>query len=141
MNELSDKNLEIKIIEIVENGNEFHVQKDYDRALKAYLNAWELIPEPKLEWEVSNWISSCIYSAYFDIGNYITAKEWGEIELITKPSDIDTAPYINLGMVNYELEQYDISYNYFEHAYNIGKKRAFNERPKKYLDFYLSYKK
>lgn len=54
----------------------------------------------------------------------------GGIELITKPSDIDTAPYINLGMVYYELEQYDISYKYFELAYNIGKNRAFNERQK-----------
>ncbi|WP_240531600.1 hypothetical protein [Proteus alimentorum] len=77
MSELLDKNLEIKIIEIVENSNEFHNNKNYDSALTAYLNAWELIPEPKLEWEISNWISSCIYSAYFDIGNYIIAKEWG----------------------------------------------------------------
>ena len=44
-------------------------------------------------------------------------------------------------MVCYELEQYDESYKYFDDAYIYGKARAFKERPKKYLEFYLAKKK
>lgn len=139
MKEISDKDLELIIIELTEEGNKFHDENNYKNALEKYLLSWEKIPEPKLEWEISSWISACIYSAYFDMENYIAAKEWAIISLKTKSSEIDTSPYINLGMVYYELEQYDISYKYFQFAYNLGKKRAFKERPKKYLNFYFHY--
>lgn len=132
--------LEKLIISTVEKGNELHDSKSYESALDEYIKAWELLPEPKLEWEIASWIAACINSAYFDMGIFQKAKTWAEIALQTRCSDIDTAPLIDLGMVCYELEQYDESYKYFDNAYNYGKARAFKERPEKYFDFYLSKK-
>jgi len=40
-------------------------------------------------------------------------------------------------MVCYELNQFEEAYKYFNDAYNYGKERAFQDRPKKYLEFYL----
>lgn len=134
------KKLEESIISTVEKGNELHDEKSYEAALNEYTKAWNLLPEPKLEWEISSWIAACINSAYFDMNVFPKAKKWAEIALQTRRSDIDTAPLIDLGMVCYELKQYDESYKYFDDAYNYGKDRAFKERPKKYLDFYLSKK-
>lgn len=143
MKELAEenKNLEEIIVSRVEKGNELHDVKSYEEALDEYKKAWELLPDPKLGWEVSSWISACIYSAYFDMAAFKKSKEWAEITLQTRGSDIDTAPLIDLGMVCYELEEYDESYKYFDDAYSYGKARAFKERPKKYLDFYLGRKK
>ncbi|MGG7670810.1 hypothetical protein ACQ4OC_19575 [Yersinia sp. J1] len=143
MKELAEENqkLEETIVSTVEKGNELHDGKSYEGALDEYNKAWGLLPEPKLEWEIAGWIAACIYSAYFDMAAFPKAKEWAEVALQTRGSDIDTAPLIDLGMVCYELEQYDESYKYFDDAYNYGKARAFKERPKKYLDFYLAKKK
>jgi len=85
-----------------------------------------------------NWISANIFSAYFDLGDYNEAKKWGEMTLQTRGSEIDTAPSIDLGMVCYELEQFDEAYKYFNDAYSYGKERAFKSRPKKYLEFFLN---
>ncbi|MEM7871915.1 hypothetical protein Q4R10_05810 [Morganella morganii] len=141
MKELLDKKLENDIISIVEKGNEYQDNGSCTDALAKYKSAWELIPEPKFDWEISNWVSACLYSVYFDMDDFITAKEWAEITLKTKDSDIDTAPSIDLGMVCYELSQYEEAYKYFDDAYSYGKARAFKERPKKYLEFYLERKK
>lgn len=78
-----------------------------------------------------------MYSAYFDLADYAEAEKWGETTLRTRGSDIDTAPLIDLGMVCYELNQFEEAYKYFNDAYNYRKERAFQDRPKKYLEFYL----
>ncbi|WP_242692983.1 hypothetical protein [Enterobacter cloacae] len=104
--------------------------KKIRRALEQYQKAWQALPEPKLEWEFANWISACMYSAYFDLADYVEAKKWGETTLRTRGSDIDIAPLIDLGMVCYELNQFEETYKYFNDAYNYGKERAFQDRPK-----------
>lgn len=40
-------------------------------------------------------------------------------------------------MVCYELNQFEEAYKYFNDAYNYGKERAFQDRPRKYLEFFL----
>lgn len=142
MKELTEeyKELEEIIISTVEKGNNFHHNKFYEEALDEYNKAWELLPEPKLEWEIASWIAACIYKVYFDMAAFSKAKVWAEIALRTRASDINTAPLINLGIVCYELGQFDESYKYFDAAFSYGKARAFKERPKKYLDFYLAKK-
>ena len=141
MNTLTDNKLEKEIISIVESGNRDHIKNDFSSALNKYNQAWKLIPEPKLDWEMARWICSCMYRVYFEMTDFSNAKNWAEIALQTSGSDIDAAPAINLGMVCYELGQYDESYKYFGEAYNLGQARAFKEKPKKYLDFYLNKKK
>ena len=92
MKGLEDPKIESEINSFVEKGNEFHDDKKYVEALEQYQKAWQALPEPKLEWELANWISACIYSAYFDLAVYAEAKKWGETTLRTRGSDIDTAP-------------------------------------------------
>ncbi|EGQ5302419.1 TPA: hypothetical protein LUY79_004533 [Enterobacter hormaechei] len=137
MKDLENPKIESEINSFVEQGNEFHDNKKYAVALEQYQKAWQALPEPKLESELANWIAACMYSAYFDLADYAEAKKWGEATLRTRGSDIDTAPLIDLGMVCYELNQFEEAYKYFNDAYNYGKERAFQDRPKKYLEFYL----
>lgn len=139
MKELSVEHpeLENEIIATVESGNELEKEFRYEEALTCYRKAWSLLPESKLSWEIASWIASSSFGAYFAMGQFESAKTWGEISLQTRSSDIDTGPLIDLGMVCFELEQYDEACRYFDEAYGYGKKRAFKERPKKYLDYYL----
>ncbi|WP_241213697.1 hypothetical protein [Enterobacter ludwigii] len=132
-----DKFDEKRVTSLIEKGNEFHDYKKYTEALEQYQKAWQALPEPKLEWDIANWISACMYSAYFDLADYAEAKTWGETTLRTCGSDVDTAPLIDLGMVCYELNQFEEAYKYFNDAYHYGKERAFQDRPIKYIEFYL----
>lgn len=141
MKSIPDIELENKIVSLVEDGNMHHDKKNFAQALVKYTEAWASLPEVKTEWEISGWVASCIYSAYFDMSDYESAKQWAKISLQTRSSEIDTAPLIDLGMVCYELGELDEAYSYFNDAYEYGKKRAFQERPKKYIDFYLGVKK
>ncbi|MEQ4619374.1 MAG: hypothetical protein ABN482_15220 [Corticimicrobacter sp.] len=141
MKVLSDLNpkLEDSIVSVVEEGNILQTNKDHQAAQQKYQAAWDLLPAPQLDWEIASWIASCLYSVHFECAAYAEAKKWAEISLKTRSSDIDTAPLIDLGMVCHELGQNEEAYAYFHDAYRYGKKRAFRERPKKYLDFYLNH--
>lgn len=139
--ELINHPLSKEIVEIIENGNELQENSNFNEALSFYQSAWNLLPESKLEWNMlTSWISGCIASVYMDTNQYDLAKKWTIIELNTKSSDIDTGPVINMGIVCFELGEFEKSYQYFNTAYEFGKRRSFQERPKKYLEFYLNKK-
>ncbi|EAS1760870.1 hypothetical protein BH012_23345 [Salmonella enterica] len=132
-----DPALNEEINKIVLEGDKYRHNKDINSALLCYEKAWILVPEPRTSWMMpSYWIASSFFSAYFDKCDYEKAKSWAYVLLEVKDS-IDTGPIVNMGMVCFELEQYDEAYKYFHDAYSYGKKRAFQERPKKYLEFYL----
>ena len=136
-----DTKLYQEIVFVTESGNLVQDGGDLSKALEHYVQAWELIPDPKLEWEISGWVASCLFSIYFDLSNYHAAKEWALTALDMRDSDIDTAPLIDLGMVCYELGQNDEAIKYFDQAYQFGQARAFQGRPEKYLSFYIQNKK
>ena len=70
-----------------------------------------------------------------------TQPSHGLKRLLRAESDIDTGPLINVGMVSLELGRSAEAYKYFDEAYKFGKARAFQERPKKHLNFYLDENK
>lgn len=139
MKELGSDNpdLENEIVATVESGNAFEEEGKLEEAFTYYEKAWSMLPEPKLSWEIASWIASCCSSVYFSRGEFEQAKPWSEISLQTRGSSIDTGPLIDLGMVCLELKQHDEAFQYFDRAYQYGKNRAFQGRPKKYLDYYL----
>ncbi len=140
MNDLSVNHPDVEkdISNIMEKGNVLQDENKFKEALACYEKAWSLLPPPEKSWNISYWISSCFFDLYFNVEkNFEKAKYWAKISLETRDSDIDTAPLIDLGMVYFEIKDYEKSYEYFDKAYSYGKRRAFKDRPKKYLDFYL----
>ncbi|WP_321864604.1 hypothetical protein [Pseudomonas paraveronii] len=144
MKDLSEENrdLEAKIFCIMETGNKLDEEGKKPQALAAYDQAWELLPEPKVGWKLlTGWIAGSLYNLYFDGGDFKTAKYWAQAALDGRSSERNTGPLIDLGMVCLELHEEDEALQYFDAAYSFGKERAFKERPKKYLTFYLGKKK
>ena len=133
-----DINLESEIIRIIEEGNNLEEKADYSNALKKYNEAYNNIPEPKLKWEmISAWLMGSYFNVYFKLGNYKNAKKWAELELENRSSDIDVAPYMDLGMVLFELNELDEAYSNFKKIYQYGKERPFKEYPRKYFSFFI----
>jgi tetratricopeptide (TPR) repeat protein len=130
-----------EIDKIAEKGDKSLHEENYDLALSFYEKAWSLIPEPKMSWMMPTlWIAHGFYLTYFNKSDYENALVWGDVQMKVK-SSIDSGPLINMGMALFELGKLDEAFKYFEDAYNYGKKRAFQERPKKYLNFYLERSK
>ncbi|TKJ78026.1 hypothetical protein PspCFBP13509_18720 [Pseudomonas sp. CFBP13509] len=140
MKDLSEESpdLDAKISSIVEDGNKLDEEGKKTQALAAYIQAWELLPEPKLGWKLlTGWIAGSLYNFYFDNGDFKKSKCWAQAALAGRSSQRNTGPLMDLGMVCLELYEEDEAFRYFDEAYSIGKERAFKERPKKYLDYYL----
>lgn len=143
MKNLHNENPELatKIMADMEYGNTMDEEGKKSEALAAYEKAWELLPSNKLKWEpLSSWISTSLYNLYFDSSDFKRAKEWAKIAFESRSSELDTGPIVNLGMACYELHEAEEAYKYFDAAYSFGKERAFKERPKKYITFYLNKK-
>jgi hypothetical protein len=66
--------MKISITNTIEKGNELHDSQKYAEALEQYQKAWQAFPEPKSESEFANWISACMYSAYFDLADYVEQR-------------------------------------------------------------------
>ena len=140
MKNLYDENPELaaKIMSTMENGNALDEEERKSEALAAYEKAWELLPPDKLRWDpLSAWVSTSLYNLYFDSSDFRNAKKWARTALESRSSELDTGPIVNLGMACYELHEEEDAYKHFDAAYSFGKERAFKERPKKYISFYL----
>ena len=105
MKDLEDPKIESEINSFVEKGNEFHDEKKYAEALEQYQKAWKALPEPKLEWELANWISACMYSAYFDLADYVGLNDLRLEILIEKHIVLeDVDPVMFYGVNNAHLQ-------------------------------------
>ena len=134
---LVDPELEKLIIDITEDGNALVIEGACADGGAAYTKAWSLLPEPKAGWEMlSNWIALSFFDAYLKTGQLQEARKWAFVERETRPSDDDYGPFMDLGIVHYELEEFTESRQYFEQAYDLGGPRAFKEYPKKYHAFF-----
>jgi tetratricopeptide (TPR) repeat protein len=129
--------LAAELMTIMASGNALDEQDRKTDAQALYQQAWDALPEPKLEWvPLSSWVTGSLFNLHFDQGDFQTARQWAQRMLESRESDIDTGPWVNMGMACLELGQRAEAYRYFEDAHRVGKARAFQDRPKKYLDFY-----
>ena len=49
--------------------------KDYKGAVVKYRDAWNLIPEPQLDWEAATWVLTAIADAYLLNGDHAYARD------------------------------------------------------------------
>jgi tetratricopeptide (TPR) repeat protein len=130
--ELSEETYE-KITELCEKGNELTEENNFEEALKIYLEALKLLPEPKNQWEASSWINSVIGDTYFILKNYKEAKEYF-YDALNYLDSIDN-PFINLrlGQTLYELKEYEKAKEYLQIAFMLEGYEIFFDEDKKYF--------
>ncbi|AIQ99446.1 tetratricopeptide repeat protein [Pluralibacter gergoviae] len=130
--------LETEIINVIGDGNELDESHEYKKAIKKYDEAYDMLPEPKLKWEMlGSWLAGSYFNAYFKLGDFCNARQWAELEVKNMSSELDVAPYMDLGMVLFELNELEDAYVNFMKVYNYGKERPFEEYPRKYYAFFI----
>src|SRR5215475_2407311 len=71
-----DEKLNIKVRRYANEGDKKAEKEDWQGQIKSYLKAWELIPEPKFEWEGGTWILGGIAEAFYQKGDLAEAGKY-----------------------------------------------------------------
>ncbi|MGE8678547.1 MAG: tetratricopeptide repeat protein [Achromobacter marplatensis] len=130
--------LYLAIQDFCSKGDRLANEREFDAAISSYNSAWELIPEPKNEWEASTWVLGAIADACF-LGGYMGSAEEALEYAMTCPGGVGN-PFLHLrfGQVLYERGKMERATQELMRAYMGEGEDIFLVEDKKYLDFLRS---
>ena len=137
MAELNDE-VYAKIQKLSALGDNLAEKGKYSLALKEYWVAFDLIPEPKTDWDASTWILTAIGDANF-LGDDFEAGRDNLSNAMHCPAAIGN-PFIHmrLGQCQFELNNLDRAADELTRAYAIEGDEIFENDDSKYLEFLKS---
>jgi len=113
-----------------------------ERSESLRLQAWEMLPEPKLGWDYySNIMPRNNLVFYRNTRQFDKAKHWLEVTRESYGPGRDESIEFYAATLWYEMGDFDQAFEEFDRQYKAFKKRPFEGHDKKYLDFYMSRKK
>jgi len=112
---------------------------DYDAALEKYSESWELLPEPKSQWDLYHWIAKCNAEVYLKRQDCESAKRWALKAVETKPPR-ETFSLIILGASLIGLGEDKPAFDAMKKAFDMGGERTFQGFDKHYLNFVVRFK-
>ncbi len=132
MGKALDDSVHDEITDLCAKGDEFLDDDSFKDALIMYRQAFDLVPEPKYDWEASTWILTAIADTYFYSENYKEAKE--VIEYLMHCPDAIGNAYIHLrkGQIHFELSEFDKAKDELLRAYMGGGDEIFEDDAPKY---------
>ncbi|KFX57257.1 hypothetical protein FDC50_16210 [Clostridium botulinum] len=131
--ELNNKIYE-KILVLCENGDTFVEAEKFSEAINKYVEALNLIPNPKSDWEASTWIYTALGDTCFLIDMYEDALNF-MFEALKCPDALGN-PFIllRIGECFYELNNYNKAKEYLLQAYICDGINIFDDESEKYFD-------
>ena len=119
-------------------GDALAEQENYPKAIETYWAAWDLLPEPRTDWEASTWILTAVGDANF-LGRDFVAGRDNLGSAMHCPGAIGN-PFIHLrlGQCQFELGDLDQAADNLARAYLPEGKRLFENDDPKYLAFIKS---
>jgi hypothetical protein len=110
-------------------------ESSYSRALDLYLQAWDLVPAPKEQWEAATWILAAIGDANWFLYDFDAGRD--NLTLAMKcPGGLGN-PFIHLrlGQCQLELGNEERALDELLRAYMGAGAEVFAHEPPKYLEF------
>jgi tetratricopeptide (TPR) repeat protein len=134
MQEINDKTHE-EITQLSQNGDAFAEKGDYPKALSEYWKAFDLIPEPKTDWDAATWVLAAIGDANF-LGDDFQAGVDNLSNAMHCPGAIGN-PFLHmrLGQCQFEVGNLDRAADEMTRAYALEGDEIFEEDDPKYLAF------
>ena len=116
-------------------GDKFAEGKLYEDALKSYWEAWDLLLEPKQQWDASTWILAAIGDANYLSGDYESGRDNLSNAMHCPDAIGNPLLHMRLGQCQFELGNLDRSADELMRAYMGAGKDIFESEDKKYLNF------
>ncbi|MDH7971247.1 hypothetical protein QH494_03565 [Sphingomonas sp. AR_OL41] len=107
----------------------------YEEAIGEYNRAWEIVPEPKSQWNASTCILAAIGEAAF-LANYKTsAKEALEYAMVCPDAVGNPFLHLRLGQVLFDMGEHDRAADELMRAYMGAGADLFTAEDQRYLSF------
>lgn len=134
MTELRDRLFD-RVTTLSAAGNELARGGDYDGALARYWEAFDLLPNPKTDWEAGAWLLAAIGDANFLQHDYVAGRD-NLASAMSFPGAVGN-PFLHfrLGQCQFELGNLDRAADELMRAYMGGGPDIFARDDEKYLRF------
>jgi tetratricopeptide (TPR) repeat protein len=115
-------------------GDELANRREFQTALKEYAVAWDLLPEPKTNWEAALWILTAIGDAHFLSGNWQACRKTLQQAVKACDGALEN-PFIRLrlGQSLFELGEQREAADWMVPAFLMEGKQLFAAEDPKYL--------
>jgi len=137
MTDLPDKRHD-EIQRLCAEGNDLLDQRRFEDALNRFSSAWELLPQPRIEWDAANWILAAIADVHFVRHDFAAMR----IPLMTamQCEGATANPFLRLrlGQCLFELGELEEATNWLAGAFLSEGKKIFAEDDPKYVAFIKS---
>ena len=119
-------------------GDEQAARHAYKDALTSYWAAWDLLPEPKTEWEAATWILVAIGDANYLSGDYTAGRD--NLSNAMRCLGAIGNPFIHfrLGQCQFELGNMERAADELMRAYMGAGRDIFDPHDPKYFKFLAS---
>lgn len=139
-----DSALEEVLDALMNEGYDVGASGDTAAQVAKLLEAWALVPEPKLHWDYyGQIISRELTELYIERGELKEAAEWLErLDEAYSPHSIASRPMIDFvkAKLFFRSGEKELSWTYFDAIYKASGKRPFQGEPPEYYEFYKSYR-
>jgi tetratricopeptide (TPR) repeat protein len=119
-------------------GDEHAQRGEYDKALAYYWTAWDLVPEPKTEWEAATWILAAIGDANFASGDYAAGRDNLSNAMHCPGAVGNPFLHLRLGECQFELGNMERAVDELARAYIQEGLALFEAEDPKYVSFIKS---
>jgi hypothetical protein len=134
-----EKEIKLRIDEYLRITNDFFACQNYVKVRETLVEAWEFLPDSKIEFDESYHIAKYIIDMSLRLGELQVAKKWADILMKCNLNRYDSGEreFIK-GRVLYELGEFPQAKEYFIVGNKKSKGRCFIDYDSKYKLFALS---
>jgi hypothetical protein len=127
-----------KIKRLCAEGDDAAKDEDFDTAVERYGAAWNLLPDPRTQWEAATWILAAIGDAHYLAGEFERGRK--ALLLAMQCPDAIGNPFLHLrlGQCQFELGFQIVAGDEFIRAYTGGGDEVFRGEDPKYYDYLQS---
>ena len=132
-----------RIDELLEASGEKFSSGDLRGSLDIALQAWDLIPEPKSDWDYyPQSLSAGFVQDFADLGDKESVSKWSQImaDMYGDPNHEDQLVLMTEGEAMYKLGDKDRAYYIFGRIYEIYGQSGFSGDQSVYFEFYRKEK-
>lgn len=124
-----------KIVELSASGDTLAAVGDWSGAISKYNEAWNIVPEPKSEWEASTWLLAAIGDACFLSEYYQSGLDALRYAMICPGGAGNPFLHLRLGQCAFEKNALDEAAEHLARAYMLEGREFVESEDIKYFEF------
>ncbi|TND08211.1 MAG: hypothetical protein FD123_2466 [Bacteroidetes bacterium] len=132
--ELDDK-IHAEITRLSEAGDEFANEENYPAALEKYWQAFDLVPEPKTDWEATTWVLAAIGDSNFLGGDFKAGVDNLSMAMHCPGAIGNPFIHLRLGQCQFETGNLTRAADELTRAYALEGEEIFDHDDPKYFEF------